>query len=95
MSTIDPVIDNILAAFSSVNQSRQAREMRLTTMDLGDLRRFEINEEEALDAVDRLVVCDVCRCIGDRGNARQGPVNQHDGTVPWVCMKHWPESEKV
>lgn len=89
--TEDPVIANIRAAFSAVNQRNEARELRLSALDLGDLRRFEVAEEDALDAVDRLVVCSKCGCIGDRLNARQGPRNQDDGTVPWVCCKHWAE----
>ena len=89
---IEAIADNIREAFSATNQRRQAREMRLATMDLGDLRRFEIDEEEAMDAIDRLVVCDVCKCIGDRLSAHAGPVNQTDGTIRWTCSKHWPES---
>jgi len=87
----DPVIANIRAAFCATNQKRQAREMHLDTIDLGDLRRFEVSEEDAMDAVDRLVVCGRCGCIGDRGNARAGPVNQTDGTATWVCLKHWAD----
>ncbi len=59
----------------------------LDELDLGDLRRFEIDEEDARDAFDRLVTCDRCRRIGDAGDARRGALNQDDGTVPHLCYK--------
>ena len=93
MSTIDPIISNIRAGIAAADQGRDAKHARLDALDLGELRNFTIGDDDARDAIERLVVCDKCGCIGDRGNARQGPVNQHDGTSPWICDKHWHDND--
>lgn len=82
---------NIDAALASVAQRRKDRAAMLDGLDLGELRSFSISGEDAQDAFDRLVICDVCGCIGDASRTKRGDVNQTDGTVPLICDKHWPE----
>ncbi len=84
------IISNIDAALESVAIRRKARGQMLDDLDLGELRNFSIDCEDAHAAIDRLEVCDVCGCIGDKSRVKYGPTRD-DGTRSATCDKHWPE----
>lgn len=71
-------------------ESRDLKHDRLDALDLGELRNFTIGEEDARDAIDRLEVCDVCGCIGDKSRIKYGPMRD-DATRSATCDKHWNE----
>ena len=81
-------------AVKSLADKNAVMDRWIKSVDIGDLRKFTMDEDEVNDVIASLVYCSKCQCIGDSRCGSWGPVNQDDGTSDFVCRNCEPDCKE-